>query len=138
NSNGVFDADEVKLNNWRMSLFSQGSDTPLQTTVTDAEGNYTFTGLCDGDYLVREGDVEGWIATNNKTEQVVTLSNAENIKDINFGNSQEVPPPPVCAVTEAKCMWDPVPGATSYNVTVTEVTAGTDAAPKVVLGPTTI
>lgn len=136
NHNGTLDADEIKLNNWKFSLYSENTTAPLQTTVTDAEGNYTFTGLCDGSYIVKEETVEGWVATDNKVQEVVSLTNAANITNVNFGNSQEVPPPPACAVTQALCQWDPVPGATSYTVQVNDITADSDQ--QIVLGPTTI
>ncbi|MBI5045293.1 MAG: VWA domain-containing protein [Candidatus Levybacteria bacterium] len=136
NQNGVFDEDEVKINNWQLNLYSDTGDTPIQTTKTDAEGNYIFTGLCDGSYIVKEDSVTDWVATDNQTEQVVTIANAQNQTDVNFGNSQESTPN-ACAVTQGSCQWDPVTGAISYTVEVKESAADSEDS-KTIFGPSSV
>jgi len=56
---GVHDADEGGLANWLVMLSG-----PVNTTIlTDAAGNYSFTGLPDGTYTVCESQRFGWIQT---------------------------------------------------------------------------
>ena len=59
-ANGVFDLDEdglvgITVQLWLDngdSVFSAGSDTLVDTTTTDGEGNYLFSELEEGDYFV--------------------------------------------------------------------------------------
>ena len=56
NNNGLVDGDESGLPGVTLQLFGEGSDpaggTPLATTVTDANGIYTFGNLPPGRYFV--------------------------------------------------------------------------------------
>jgi SdrD B-like protein len=56
---GVRDADEAGIANWLIML----SGPVNTTTVTDAAGNYSFTGLPAGTYTVCESQRFGWIQT---------------------------------------------------------------------------
>jgi len=56
---GVRDADEAGLENWVVML----SGPVSATVVTDAAGNYSFTGLPVGTYTVCESQRFGWIQT---------------------------------------------------------------------------
>lgn len=56
---GVRDADEAGLESWTVML----SGPVTATTVTDAAGNYSFTGLPAGTYTVCEAQRFGWIQT---------------------------------------------------------------------------
>ena len=59
NHDGNFDAGiDVGIANVTVQLFKDGSLTPAATTVTDSNGNYSFTGLVAGDYYVRIPNAE--------------------------------------------------------------------------------
>jgi hypothetical protein len=59
NYDGVRDPDESGIANWLVIL----SGPVNMTTLTDAAGNYSFTGLPDGSYTVCESQRFGWIQT---------------------------------------------------------------------------
>jgi len=51
NRDGVIDATESRIANVTVALLDSAGNT-VATTVTDAQGNYSFVGLPDGDYTV--------------------------------------------------------------------------------------
>lgn len=59
---GVRDSGEPPLAGWTIRLLDP-SNTVVATTVTDANGDYCFTGLPCGAYTVAEVQQPGWIAT---------------------------------------------------------------------------
>ena len=56
-------------------------------TVTDANGDYTFTNLGPGNYTVLEVEPIGWVQTT-ANPGVITASSGTNIVGVNFGNYQ--------------------------------------------------
>ncbi len=50
--NGIQDADEPGIPGVRVNLYDATGTTLLQTTLTDPEGAYRFSGLPEGDYVV--------------------------------------------------------------------------------------
>ena len=62
-------------------------DTGEQTTITDANGNYLFTGIASGTYSVREVVPTGWMQTTINPAAVVMTSGA-NLSGGAFGNFQ--------------------------------------------------
>ncbi len=56
NNNGQQDGSELGLEDATVELYRQGQtpgvDAPIATTITDANGDYRFTGLPDGTYTV--------------------------------------------------------------------------------------
>ncbi|UUX97936.1 Ig-like domain-containing protein [Aquabacterium sp. J223] len=78
---GVFDAGEQGVAGWTMFLDDDGDgqlDAGERSTVTAADGTYTFTGLRAGSYRVAQVIPEGWIqtlpGTASANTSVVTLS----------------------------------------------------------------
>lgn len=53
NNNGVFDSGESGIANVSVQLMDSTGNTVLQTTTTDANGRYLFSGLTPGTYVVR-------------------------------------------------------------------------------------
>ena len=52
-NNGLFDSGELGVPaGVTITLVVSGTNTPIATTTTDANGNYLFTGLVPGDYQV--------------------------------------------------------------------------------------
>ena len=96
NGNGMWDAGEPGLAGWTIEIYNRtGSqiETLRATTVTDANGYYSFTGLVytpasQGMYAVREIVQPGWIKTRPATEYHFIGLNNDNryVGGINFGN----------------------------------------------------
>ena len=61
NQNGVQDAGEAGLPGVAVRLLKDGS--PFATTTTDANGHYTFNGLCPGNYTVDVDTPAGFAAS---------------------------------------------------------------------------
>jgi len=89
NGDGVWDAGELPLKDWIINLSNGDS------TQTDVNGYYEFTGLKNGTYTVSEviptNDLgrETWTQTLAPEEVTVEVS-GENIKDLNFGNFENI------------------------------------------------
>ncbi len=105
---GLFDGADTPFAGVTVSLFGQGGAL-LATTVTDAAGDFTFTGLPDGTYTLSLSDVGGVLAGFGSTTGTtpppfppaqgaagvldVTLSGAGVIAE-NFGFNASSPPAP--------------------------------------------
>jgi protocatechuate 3,4-dioxygenase beta subunit len=87
NGNGTLDAGEPGLQNWTIDLIDPGTGNVLQTTTTDVNGNYSFTGLPPGTYRVREEQQTGWTQTTANPADI-TLGPGQDVTGINFGNFQ--------------------------------------------------
>jgi SdrD B-like domain len=83
NSNGLWDAGEMGIPGWNITLISQNSETI--TTNTNASGFYKFEGLAAGTYIVSEDVQEGWINTGEPV-MIINLSKGEISKNNNFAN----------------------------------------------------
>jgi len=93
-----FNDSEAKLSGWQITLHTYADaagtilSAPIATTVTDANGNYSFTGLAKGIYVVCETPQSGWAqtfpTTSNGCHQV-TVNTSGQAVTANFGNRQE-------------------------------------------------
>ena len=87
NANGIRDGGEPVLQGWTIYL-DQNQNGQLDggetSTVTDAEGNYTFNNLLYGNYTVAEVLQDGWVQTSGGVS--LYLNPDEDITEINFGN----------------------------------------------------
>ena len=87
---GVHDADEAGLENWSVML----SGPVNASTVTDAAGSYSFTGLPAGTYTVCESQRFAWIQTAPPTASsctsgygyTIVITAGQGATDLNFGN----------------------------------------------------
>jgi hypothetical protein len=91
---GVKDSNEVGLAGWRVYLDANGNgvlDTGETTLLTDASGNYRFTGLAAGSYRVRQILPSGWRRTlPSSGVYSLTLAAGQALTGKNFGNTQRV------------------------------------------------
>ncbi|MCA9198206.1 MAG: carboxypeptidase regulatory-like domain-containing protein, partial [Planctomycetales bacterium] len=89
NGDGVRDQGEDGLANWTVYLDQNQNgtlDSGEDSTLTDADGKYSFTGLVAGNYRVAEVVRSGWTATNPTTGYVdMTLANGDE-RSVNFLN----------------------------------------------------
>ncbi len=93
NANSVRDSNESGLAGWNITI--NGTDsitgtTVTQTTTTDADGNYNFTGLTAGTYTISETLKDGWVQTAPTTgTYTVTITSGANITGQDFGNKKK-------------------------------------------------
>ncbi|MBD2312594.1 carboxypeptidase regulatory-like domain-containing protein [Desertifilum sp. FACHB-1129] len=88
NSNGVFDPGEPPIAGVQIFLDLDGSGAPSPgdpVTVTDAQGNYGFSGLPAGNYAVREVVPSGFAQTTPSPN--ISLAPGQNVVGANFGNA---------------------------------------------------
>ncbi len=94
NGDGFQSVGEPGNANWTVYVDANSNgvlDTTEASTTTDANGNYTLSGLSLGSYVIRDVPKIGWIATAPGTgAQLLTLLNGAVVTNINFGNQQRV------------------------------------------------
>ncbi|MBI5476144.1 MAG: hypothetical protein HY964_05335, partial [Ignavibacteriales bacterium] len=83
NGNGVKDAGDPHLSVWNIRL----NGAKVDSVITDANGNYTFTNLGPGNYTLSEELQTGWIQTLGQPG-VITMTSGATITSKNFGNFQ--------------------------------------------------
>jgi hypothetical protein len=91
NDNNGKDSGEPGLSGWTVRL-EQGANTT--TTLTDANGNYSFTNLPDGEYKVCQEVQSGWTETfptvgvpcSPILGYDITIAGANAVTDRDFGN----------------------------------------------------
>jgi predicted outer membrane repeat protein len=91
NANGVKDAGEPGLPGWTIYLDTNtnGSfDFDELSTTTDADGNYLFSAVQPGTYIVGEVNQTGWQQTfpGRGVVRTVTVHSLDDISGIDFGN----------------------------------------------------
>jgi len=86
---GSISGGDPGLRNWTIQLFNAGGNL-VTSTFTDANGNYSLTGVGPGTYTVSEVAQAGWLQTFPATpgSQSVTTSSGQIAANQNFGNFQ--------------------------------------------------
>ncbi len=84
NGNGQFDSGEPLLPNWQITLKKSDSAT-IDTIATDSSGNYFFSSVTSGKYIVREIQQGGWMQTSVNPD-TITVTSGSALTEINFGN----------------------------------------------------
>ncbi len=98
NGNGLKDFGEVGIPNVLIKLWGTSANL-IATTLTNTQGQFTFTGVLPGDYHVQEIDLPGYISTTPNSF-FVTVSGS-NINNILFGDRVKPTPEP-CDLTKYK------------------------------------
>lgn len=95
NRNGQKDLDEPGLPGWTIYFDLNGNnalDNGEPFTVTDAQGNYTFSAVTSGLTRVREVQQFGWTQTfpgqAHDFEHTINVINGGNYAGMDFGNGQ--------------------------------------------------
>jgi hypothetical protein len=85
NGDGTKNGADAGLSGWTIQLDKDANGTVDATTVTDVNGNFSFTGLTAGIYRVREVNQVGWIQTTVNPNDVTVVSGTNSTGN-NFGN----------------------------------------------------
>ncbi len=95
NGNGVRNAGEPGLPNWQITL----GVPVLQTVVTDSLGNYCFTNIPAGTYIIKEINKIGWQQTFPifPGTYSATLASGAHRDSVNFGNRRALVQPDTCS-----------------------------------------
>ena len=94
NGNGVWDEGEKALAGWTIYIdsFTNGKLDPWEiSTVTNADGKYTFSNLGSGEYAIREVNQTGWIQTSPTAPYAVNLTAGQTLTGINFSGNLQLP-----------------------------------------------
>ena len=99
NGNGMQDPGEALLPGWTMLLLDAAGNV-VATAVTDADGQYCFTGVPMGTYTVEEVNQPGWAQTQpSPGPYTVTLTPEKpDDKGYAFGNRPAEEPGQICGV----------------------------------------
>jgi len=87
NGNGIKDAGDPGLQGWTVQLLS-GTGTVVSTATTDANGDYTFTGVGPGSFTIKEVLQAGALQTAPASPGTFSLSTSSgtNVSGDNFGD----------------------------------------------------
>ena len=123
NANGIWDEGEKALAGWTIYIdsFTNGKLDPWElSTVTNADGQYTFTNLGPGEYAIREVNQTGWRQTFPTTPYAVNLTAGQTLTNINFGNYFQLPTINLSPNNQTVVEGLTTPQNASYTVTLSQ------------------
>lgn len=123
NANGIWDGGEQALAGWTIYIDSvaNGQLDPWEiSTVTNADGQYTFSNLGPGEYAILEVNQTGWIQTFPTTPYALNLKAGEKLTGINFGNYFELPTINLSPSNQTVVEGFTTPQNASYTVTLSQ------------------
>lgn len=90
NANGIWDSGETYSPSWGVYIDANNDgvyDTGDTELIATAHGQYTFSNLSAGTYVIRATTASGWKQTYpaNGGAQVITLVSGQNAAGVNFG-----------------------------------------------------
>jgi hypothetical protein len=85
NGNGTKDTGDIGVQGVTINLDKDANGTIDATTTTDANGNYSFSNLASGTYVVTESVPTGWMQTTSNPSNII-ITNAETVTEVNFGD----------------------------------------------------
>lgn len=85
NGNAAYDQGEQKQSGWKIIL---SSTMGTQTVTSDSTGSFKLSGLCDGNYTLKEVLQPGWQQTlpGGSGSYSINIINANQFTNKNFGN----------------------------------------------------
>ncbi len=89
NGDGVWDATEPGLPNWKIYLdFDDGNPVTyaMDSMLTDANGYYSFNNVSPGYKQIFEETVSGWYQTSTPAVYSFTVVGGDTMRNVNFGN----------------------------------------------------
>jgi len=84
--NGSKGGSEPALQNWKIRLTKSG--VQVDSLLTDVNGNYSFTNLTSGIYIVSEQLQAGWVQTSSPSTHTIIVTSGTASVNNNFGNFQ--------------------------------------------------
>ncbi|CCH95865.1 MAG: Calx-beta domain-containing protein [Microcystis sp. M53603_WE2] len=123
NANGIWDGGEQALAGWTIYIdsFTNGQLDPWEiSTVTNADGKYTFSNLGPGEYAILEVNQTGWIQTFPTTPYALNLKAGEKLTGINFGNYFQLPKINLSPSNQTVVEGLTTPQNASYTVTLSQ------------------
>ncbi|MDI6767715.1 MAG: SdrD B-like domain-containing protein [Bacteroidota bacterium] len=86
NGNGILNVEDNPLANWRIRLLR--GTVQIDSQLTDANGQYTFTSVRPGTITIREKIISGWTQTIPASggSYSILLISGQNLVNKNFGN----------------------------------------------------
>ncbi|MFN7283293.1 MAG: beta strand repeat-containing protein, partial [Dolichospermum sp.] len=123
NANGIWDTGEKALAGWTIYIDSvtNGQLDPWElSTVTNADGKYTFSNLGPGEYAILEVNQTGWIQTFPTTPYALNLTAGQTLTDINFGNYFQLPTINLSPSNQTVVEGLTTPQNASYTVTLSQ------------------
>ncbi|MDB9473466.1 VWD domain-containing protein [Dolichospermum circinale CS-537/03] len=123
NGNGIWETTEKALAGWTIYIDSvaNGKLDPWElSTVTNADGQYTFSNLGPGEYAIREVNQTGWIQTFPTTPYALNLKAGEKLTGINFGNYFQLPTINLSPSNQTVVEGLTTPQNASYTVTLSQ------------------
>ena len=128
NANGIWDTGERALAGWTIYIdsFTNGQLDPGElSTVTNADGKYTFSNLGPGEYAIREVNQTGWRQTFPTTPYAVNLTAGQTLTNINFGNYFQLPTINLSPNNQTVVEGLTTPQSVTYTVTLSSPTTQT-------------
>ncbi|MDB9468665.1 Calx-beta domain-containing protein [Dolichospermum circinale] len=128
NANGIWDTGEKALAGWTIYIdsFTNGKLDPWEiSTVTNADGKYTFSNLGPGEYAILEVNQTGWIQTFPTTPYALNLKAGEKLTGINFGNYFQLPKINLSPSNQTVVEGLTTPQNVTYTVTLSSPTTQT-------------
>jgi hypothetical protein len=128
NANGIWDTGEKALAGWTIYIdsFTNGKLDPWEiSTVTNADGQYTFSNLGPGEYAIQEVNQKGWIQTFPTTPYAVNLKAGEKLTGINFGNYFQLPKINLSPSNQTVVEGLTTPQNASYTATLSQASSQT-------------
>jgi Mg-chelatase subunit ChlD len=100
NNNAALDTNDPRLANRTLQLFA-GTSTTAQTYTSDAQGNFTIQGLCDGTYTLKQVLQTGWTQTLPTSAQgyTITITSGNAVLNRDFGSVLVPTPTPTFTPT---------------------------------------
>ncbi len=88
NGDGSQEINDGGIAGWTILLSKDGQ--PAESTLTNADGYYSFEDLGPGVYTVAEETQSGWTQTYGTAGYSVTATSGDNVTDRNFGNFKNI------------------------------------------------
>ena len=124
NGNGVRDVGEPGLPGWTIKITDSSGN--IQTTTTDASGNYSFVVPAPGNYTVSEIQQAGWIQTAPTSGTYSAAVTQGQVLNLNFGNKKQSGSQPDLTIKKVvKCIQTPVGNVCTITLTITNNGPGT-------------
>ncbi|MFM9156856.1 MAG: Calx-beta domain-containing protein, partial [Dolichospermum sp.] len=123
NANGIWDEGEKALAGWTIYIDSvtNGTLDPWEiSTVTNADGQYTFSNLGPGEYAILEVNQTGCIQTFPTIPYALKLTAGENLTVINFVSYFQLPTINLSPSNQTVVEGLTTPQNASYTVTLSQ------------------